>query len=119
MEAGGGVTASAARRPRNDNVVEFAPPPALDAAYRASVSIHFPNSDPLSLSLRVELMALRDRTALALRRCCPDAEPSLREALRLATVNALSNNDARTLGFTRVAIDNLIFAAQMLQRGSA
>ncbi len=106
---------SAQPKPRN-NVIPLRPLPDLDAAYRATVSVHYPNSDALALSLRSELMALRDRTSAALRRCCPEAEPTLIEANRLASLSALADVPTRTLAFTKVAVESLLFGAQMLQR---
>lgn len=109
---------SARPKPR-DNVVPLRPLPDLNAAYRATVSVHFPNSDELSLSLRSELMALRDRTSAALRRCRAEAEPTLMEANRLASLTALADVPTRTLAFTKLAVDSLLFSAQMLQRAAS
>lgn len=98
-------------------VIPFRQAPKLDQAYRAQISIHHPNSDELAMQIRVDLMALRDRASMALNRCCEEAAPALAEAARLAGVAALSNQPTRTLAFVRGAVDSLIFAATMLERG--
>lgn len=103
---------------RQTNVVPIRPTPDLDAAYRATISVHYPNSDALSLATRVELMSLRDRATAALRRCRPEAEPILMEAARVAGLACLSAASARSLAFTRVAVESMIFAAQMMQRAT-
>ena len=113
--AGGGAVKSAACLAAND--IELQPDP--EAAYRASVSMHYPNSDDLTMAVRVKLMALRDRAALALNRCCPEAAPTLAEASRIATLAALSTAPTRSLACVAVAVESLIFSAQMLQRASA
>ncbi len=108
---------SALRKPVPEGkVVQLRPEPALADAYRRSISIHYPNSDPLTMSMRVEIMALRDRASAALRRCGPEAEAILAEAARIATLAALSGADTRQLGFIRVAIESLIFSADMMRR---
>jgi hypothetical protein len=105
--------------PARANVVPLRAVPDLDAAYRAAVSIHYPNCDPLSMATRVEIMGLRDRAAAALRRCNPEAESILAEAARIATLTALSSADAQSLAFSRVAIESLIFSADMMRRAYA
>lgn len=111
----GGVTAAA----RQTNVVPIRPTPDLNAAYRATISVHYPNSDELTLATRVDLMSLRDRATAALNRCRPEAEAILMEAARIAGLACLSAAPARSLAFTRVAVESMIFAAQMMQRATA
>lgn len=96
-----------------------AEPNAIEASYRASASMHYPNSDELTMAVRVKLMAQRDRASAAINRCCPEAINTLAEANRLAALAALSGAPTRTLAFTLSAVDSLIFAAQQLQRGQA
>lgn len=107
---------TAAARP---NVVPLRAVPALDEAYRASISVHFPNTDPMTMAVRVELMALRDRASAGLRRCGDESAPMLAEAVRLASLAALSGSPIKTLAFTRVAVESLIFAADMMRRAQA
>ena len=101
--------------PAND----VAPEIDLEAAYRRAVSVHYPNTDDLTMTVRVGLMAQRDRASAALNRCCPEAVNALAEANRLASLAALSAAPTRTLAFTLTAIESLIFAAQQLQRATA
>jgi hypothetical protein len=105
------VTARAAT-----NVVPLRAVPDMEAAYRSAIS---PNCDPLSMATRVEIMGLRDRASAALRRANPEAQSILAEAARIATLTALSSADAQTLAFTRVAIESLIFSADMMRRAYA
>jgi len=92
-------------------------PIKLEAAYRAAASMHYPNMDALTMTVRVRLMAQRDRAAAALHRCCPEAMNTLAEANRLAALAALSGAPTRTLAFVSSAVDSLIFAAEQLHRG--
>ncbi|WP_380778043.1 hypothetical protein [Sphingomonas sp. R86520] len=101
------------------NVVPLRAVPDMDAAYRAAVSIHYPNCDPLSMATRVEIMGLRDRASAALRRANPEAQFILAEAARIATLASLSSADPQSLAFTRVAIESLIFSADMMRRAYA
>ena len=101
------------------NVVPLRAVPDMEAAYRSAISIHYPNCDPLSMATRVEIMGLRDRVSAALRRANPEAQSILAEAARIATLAALSSADAQTLAFTRVAIESLIFSADMMRRAYA
>lgn len=96
-----------------------AQPSPTEASYRASATVHYPNSDELTMAVRVKLMAQRDRAGAAIGRCCPEAVNTLVEANRLAALAALSCAPTRTLAFTLSAVDSLIFAAQQLQRGQA
>ncbi|GEM70964.1 hypothetical protein SAQ01S_07300 [Sphingomonas aquatilis NBRC 16722] len=100
-------------------VIPIRPDPALADAYRRSITIHYPNSDEFTINTRVELMALRDRACSALRRCGPEAEPILAEAARISTLAALAGVDTRQLAFMRVAVESLIFAADMMRRSQA
>ncbi len=103
---------------RSAKVIPIRPQPALADAYRASISVHYPNSDELSIEHRVQIMALRDRACAALRRCGPEASTILAEAARIATLAALADLSARQLGFTRVAVESLIFSADMMRRSA-
>jgi hypothetical protein len=111
---------TALRKPTETaKVIPIRPEPALADAYRRTVSVHYPNTDPLTMSVRVEIMALRDRASAALRRCGPEAEAILAEAARIATLAALSGADTRQLSFIRVAVESLIFSADMMRRSQA
>lgn len=90
--------------------------PSQDSANRASVSIHYPNVDTYEMEVRCELMELRDRSAVALNRCCAEAVPTLLEANRLAGLLALSNQSAARLTMAMLAIRSLMQAANCLQR---
>lgn len=111
---------SALRKPTTQaKVVAIRPEPALADAYRRSISHHYPNSDELTMSTRVELMGLRDRACAALLRCGPEAETILAEAARIATLACLSGVETRQLAFMRVAVESLIFSADMMRRSQA
>ncbi len=107
-------TSAASASPANDVGLS-----AQEAGYRATASVHYPNMDELTMTVRVNLMAQRDRASAALNRCCPEAANTLVEANRLASLAALSTAPTRTLAFTLSAVESLIFAAQQLQRGQA
>ena len=107
---------TAAARQSRDNVVPLRRAADPNAAYRASVSVHFPNIDTYELEVRCELMELRDRAALALNRCCDEAAPSLIEANRLASLLALSVQTPACLTMAALAIRGLIQSATLLQR---
>lgn len=89
----------------------------LERGYRASVSIHFPNVDPFTMQCRVELMALRDKSAAALRVCCDDAYPILSHVSRLSTLYALADRPASALLRVESACSVMIEAARMIERG--
>lgn len=90
----------------------------LERGYRASISIHYPNLDPFTMSTRVKLMAWRDRLSAALRVCSDDSYRTLTEALRLASNYALSASDVRTLMRIDAAIFAMFEAAKMIERAS-
>jgi len=113
------VSALRKAEPATAKIIPIRPEPALAAAYRAAISVHFPNLDAFTMSLRVEIMGIRDRATLALNRCCPEAEPILGETARLATLAALANISARRLAYTRAALESMMNAAQMMQRAHA
>jgi len=94
-------------------------PPAsgIEAAYRASITTHYPNVDPLSLAVRVELMQHRDKLSAALRVCCDDAFGVLSEALRLSSNYALSGASTKQLMHVNAAVCTMIEAARGLERG--
>ncbi len=89
----------------------------LDRGYRASITVHYPNVDPMTLAVRVELLRQRDQMAAARRVCCDESYPALSEGLRLATSYALDSSPLRTLLFVHYAIDGLLGAARMIERG--
>ncbi len=111
------MTVAQLKRREPTRAANDAEPNPLEAAYRAAASIHFPNMDALTMTVRVRLMAQRDRAGAALHRCCPEAINTLAEANRLAALAALSGSPTKTLAFISSAVDSLIFAAEQLHRG--
>lgn len=107
---------TAAARQAPSNVVPLRRAAEPREAHRASVSIHYPNIDTYEMEVRCELMELRDRSAVALNRCCKEAEPTLLEANRLASLLALSSQTPARLTMATLAIRSLIQAATLLQR---
>ena len=90
----------------------------IERAYRASVSIHFPNIDDFEMSTRVDIMALRDAASAGRRVCSPEAEPVLREVARIGMLASLSGLPNSRLIHIRFALHLLTMAARSLERGS-
>ena len=88
-----------------------------DRAYRASVSIHYPNIDDVEMATRVDIMAMRDQAYAAQRKCCDDALPILAECHRTGSLAALSGRDTRRLVQVRMAMWMMIEAARCMERG--
>lgn len=89
----------------------------LERGYRQSISIHYPNIDPLEMATRVKLMRWRDRLGAALARCTNrDSEDAIALALRMAANYALSVNDTPTLMRIDAAIYAMFEAARMIER---
>lgn len=90
----------------------------IPEAYRASVSVHFPNISIGEMAVRSELMAIRDRAASGLARCAPEASGPLAEVSRLATICALSGQSPASLTLVLMACENLMRAATFLQKAT-
>lgn len=94
-------------------------PERIEAAYRASVTIHCPNEDELTLANRVALAALRDQASAGLRRCSPETAPILSEVARLATHAVFAPMPPGQVHLTRFALANLMEGARILERAVA
>jgi hypothetical protein len=90
--------------------------PAWERPYRASIAIHYPNADELTVAIRCEIMRSRDQASAGLHRCCDEAYPTLAEAARLATLYALSGASRSTLMQMNSAIQWMIECARMIER---
>lgn len=86
------------------------------SAYRASITIHCPNEDEMTLANRVALAALRDQASAGLRRCSPETAPVLSEIARLATHAVFAPMPAGQVHMTRFALANLMEGARILER---
>lgn len=91
-------------------------PARIEAAYRASISVHCPNEDELTLANRVALAALRDQASAGLRRCSPETAPILAEISRIATHAVFAPIPAGQVHLTRFALANLLESARFLER---
>jgi hypothetical protein len=91
-------------------------PDELDAAYRATASLHYPNSDEMTLAIRVEIMRLRDQAAAGLRVCGESSAPILAEITRIGGIAALAGAPTRSLAFVRIALESMMFSARLLER---
>ncbi len=89
---------------------------AAEAAYRASVTLHCPNEDELTLDNRVALAALRDQASAGLRRCSPETAPILAEISRIATHAVFAPMPPGQVHLTRFALSNLMEGARILER---
>lgn len=92
----------------------LAPIPNVDR-YAPAVTTHYPGECGLSLTLRCDLMAYRDRATIGLTRCCDEAVPALREAERLAQLACLAGTSPRALAHMNFAVRSLIEAAQNIE----
>lgn len=88
----------------------------VDAAYRASISIHLPNETELGMSARVALASIRDRSAAGLRRCSDEAAPVLQTVTRLATEAVYARMPDGKLHLVVGALASLMESARRLER---
>lgn len=91
-------------------------PARVEDAYRASITIHCPNEDELTLANRVALAALRDQSSAALRRCSPATAPVLMEISRIASFAVFAPMPPGQVHMTRFALANLMEGARILER---
>ena len=91
-------------------------PDRLEAAHRASIRVHCPNEDPLTLANRVAIAAIRDQASAGLRRCSPEAAGLLQEIARLATHAVFAPMPAGQVHMTRFALASLLESARHLER---
>lgn len=91
-------------------------PDRVESAYRASISVHCPNEDPLTLANRVAVAAIRDQASAGLRRCSPEAAGLLQEIARLATHAVFAPMPAGQVHLTRFALASLLESARVLER---
>lgn len=98
----------------------FAIPDAADdieRGYRASVRAHHPGIDDWAMSNRVEIMRMRDTATAALRRCSDAAYPILSQVSHMGTMAALGGQPTKSLVLIRGAMETMLVAARMIQRG--
>lgn len=89
---------------------------SVDAAYRASISIHCPNEGELDMANRVAIAAIRDQASAGLRRCSNETAAILAEVSRLATAAAYAPMPPGKLHMTRFALASLMESARTLER---
>jgi hypothetical protein len=87
------------------NVLEYGP----------AVRVHYPGETGLRLTLRCDLMAIRDRATVGLMRARSDAAITLQEAARLAGLYALANIPTKALFQMHSATTSLVDAATAIE----
>ncbi len=80
-----------------------------------AVWVHYPQERGLRLTLRCDLMAMRDRATVGLMRSRSDAAITLQEAARLAGLFALANIQTKALFQMHVAVSALLDAATAIE----
>lgn len=89
---------------------------SLEAAHRASISVHCPNEGDGRMASRVAIAVIRDQASAGLRRCSPEAAGILAEVSRLATHAVYAPMPPGKLHMTRFALASLLESARHLER---
>lgn len=88
----------------------------IEAAHRATISIHCPNETELAMVARVALAMIRDQSAAGLRRCSDEAAPILSTVTRLATEAVYAPMPDGKLHLVHGALASLMESARRLER---
>lgn len=88
----------------------------IEAAHRASISIHCPNETHIAMVARVALAMLRDQSSAGLRRCSDETAPILQTVTRLATMAVYSRMPDTKLHLVHGALASLMESARRLER---
>lgn len=90
--------------------------PTSERAYRHAITIHCPNESEMAMAARCDLAAIRDASAVGMRRATESAAVILGEISRLATSAVYAPMPASDLIRIKSALDLTMLAARSIDR---